>query len=115
MSDPQVIRTIHGTGLYVRGQAETCDLDWLVDTGCSITILSDKLYFSIPSEDRPELSPHDKELVSADGTPLTILGEGIFNITVGQRTVPHTTVVAAISNDGLLGMDFLKTHEFPIG
>ena len=98
----------------MRGQIETCDLDWLVDTGCSITILSDKVYSQIPVEDRPELSPHAKELVSADGTPLNILGEGLFNITVGQRTVPHLTVVAAISNDGLLGMDFLKAHEFSI-
>ena len=96
------------------GQVETMTVDWLVDTGCSITILSSHVFFKIHPDDRPELCGPNRDLVSADSSPLKVSGEAKFNITVGQKTVSHLTVVADISNDGLLGMHFPKQHEFSI-
>ena len=79
-----------------------------------MTILSTQVFHQIPEDHRPELTPSENSLVSADGSSLNSIGEAIFNITVGQITVPHHVIVADISNDGLLGIDFLKYHEFSI-
>ena len=103
-----------GSGLYISGQAESKNVDWLVDTGCSVTILSEKIFHKIHPDDRPELHPPSKQLLSADGSPMKVLGESMFNISVGHKTVSHFTIVAEISNDGLLGIDFLKQHSFSI-
>ena len=108
------IRTYVGSGFYVPGLVETRNVDWLVDTGCTVTLISDRVFRQIPEDNRPELLPPTKLLSSADGTRLKALGETVINITVGQKTVPHRSVIAEISNDGLLGMDFLKEHEFHI-
>ena len=108
------IRTFSGSGFYVSGQMETQNVDWLVDTGCSITIISSRVFFMVPEDDRPELEVSRNVLTSADGTKLKTLGETVVNITVGKKTFPHLSVIADISNDGLLGMDFLKKHSFSI-
>ena len=97
--------------MYVPGKAETIKVDWLVDTGCSVTILSEKSFCSLSIDDRPELQAPSNHLVSADGSPFQVLGEANFNIQIGSHIFSQLTVVAKISDEGILGMDFLKTHE----
>ena len=113
-TSPHIIRTLKGAGLYVGGQVETAPVDWIVDTGCTVTLVSRSVFDKLHPDDRPELFLHSRELVSADGSPLKTLGEAQFNISVGSKTVVHRAVIADIQNDGLLGIDFLKQHEFMI-
>ena len=109
-----MIRNLSGAGLYVSGKVETKDMDWLVDTGCTVTLVSSKVFYQIPADDRPDLEPPSNALISADGSPIQSIGESLFNITIGTKTIAHRTIVADISNDGLIGIDFLKEHQFSI-
>jgi transposase InsO family protein/predicted aspartyl protease len=87
---------------------------WLVDTGCTVTILSEKTYRQIPDDEKPDLIDYHKALVSADGSPLKVLGKVMLNIQIGKKLVQHTTLVAEISDEGLLGTDFMKKHGMVI-
>ena len=105
---------IKGEGFYVTGHAENISVDWLVDTGCTITILSERRFSALKDEERPVLSTYEKELKSVDDENLKVLGQIECNIEIGNRLFQHTCVVANIANDGLLGFDFMKKHEVVI-
>ena len=90
---------------------EDTPVHWLIDTGCTTTILSVNKYLAIPEDQRPELYEVDTVLVTADDTPLKILGRTIFNIKFGKQWVRHSVIVAKVTNEGLIGMDFLLEHK----
>ena len=90
---------------------EDTPVHWLIDTGCTTTILSVNKYLAIPEDQRPELYEVDTVLVTADDTPLKILGRTIFNIKFGKQWVRHSVIVANVTNEGLIGMDFLLEHK----
>ena len=50
-------------------------------------------------------------LVTADDTPLRIYGRTDFNIKFGKQWVRHSVIVANVTNEGLIGMDFLLEHK----
>ena len=89
-------------------------MDWLVDTGCTVTLVSSQVFNQLPVEDRPDLAPSSNELVSADGSSINSYGDALFNITIGHKTICHRAIVADIKNDGLIGIDFLAQHQFSI-
>ena len=60
------------------------------------------------------MRPYSKVLHSADDSPIAVLGTGIFNIEFGNKLIQHPCLVANITNEGLLGMDFLKSHQMKI-
>ena len=98
-------------GYFTDGYAEDIPVHWLIDTGCTITILSLKKYLEIPEDKRPELYKHERVLVTADDKPLNVYGQTTFNVKFGSQWVRHTALVAEITNDGLIGMDFLTEHK----
>ena len=38
------------------------------------------------------------------------MGQMFLNIQIGNKLIQHNCVVADISNDGILGTDFMKAH-----
>ena len=98
-------------GYFTDGFAEGIPIHWLIDTGSTCTIISTKKYQEIPNEKRPELYEYDRTIVTADDTPLNVYGCTVFNIKFGDQWVRHSALVAEISNDGLIGIDFLTQHE----
>ena len=64
----------------------------------------------IPEERRPELKEHPTVLVTADDQPLKLYGQAVFNIKFGSYWVRHAALVAEVTNDGLIGIDFLSQH-----
>ena len=98
-------------GYFTDGYAEDLPVHWLIDTGCTTTILSLKKYLEIPEDKRPELYKHERVLVTADDKPLNLYGQTTFNIKLETQWVRHTALVVEITNDGLIGMDFLTEHK----
>lgn len=94
-------------GIYIRGLVEGVSIYYAVDTGAATTIVSTDLYNRIPKEQRPELSP-SRPLNVADGRPLETLGRGIFNMQIGPLEYRGDMTVAGISDDVLLGRDFIQ-------
>ena len=96
--------------MYIRGNIQGAEIEWLVDTGCNLTLLSYDAYHRIPLVKRPILQPYRSSLNLADGAPLKVLGKAEFQIDMGGRMVKHPVIVAKFITDGLLGMDFMRDH-----
>ena len=83
-------------------------MDWLIDTGCSVTILSADTYYRIPVHKRPKLYKSVQRLGQADGTPLEVIGEIDVAFNIGPQRHRSRVVVANCLTGGLLGMNFLR-------
>jgi len=97
-------------GIYVKGRTCNVSMEWLIDTGSNVTIISEKVFCTIPTADRPVLKPFGETLSTADGSPLGVLGEATFPIHVGGLQVNQTVLVARFTIQGILGMDFLESN-----
>ena len=51
------MRVTKSMGLYISGLVEGLPNEWLVDTGCSTTILSSNQYRTMSEAPRPEQTP----------------------------------------------------------
>ena len=100
--------------MFIPGTVEGVAVEWLVDTGCSTTILSTKKFMEIQPAARPELSPYVGTLLSADDTPLQVYGRAEVNLHLQGKDVRHPVIVADISNQGLLGLEFLQAGGLAI-
>lgn len=97
-------------GFYVNGSicGEKCP--FLIDTGASKSILSKGMYKKIAQ--KVDLSPGAvPRLQLADGTPLETLGTICDSIQVGPVSMKQVLIVANISDDGIIGLDFLRQHH----
>ena len=56
---PAHSRVIKGEGFYLQGHVENISVDWLIDTGCTITILSKRRFSALKDDERPVLLPYD--------------------------------------------------------
>ena len=97
-------------GLYIEGKVNDVNVHFTTDTGASETILSSRVYAAIPKNNRPDLGSH-RPLTGAGGSNIKVLGQGIFDISLGPLELTETLVVADIQDDVLLGIDLLQNHE----
>ena len=98
-----------GHTITVTGKIENTPVSFIVDTGATDTIVSERVFDSIPSEVRPDLYPVKDTGEQADGSPLAIIGWTTLKISIGPVAVSMPVTVAKIKNDVLLGMDFLSS------
>ena len=111
---PESVRLTYAGGFFTRGRVEDESVDWLVDTGCTSTILSTRIFLKMLPDNRPELIPYDGDLRSANDTRTDVMGRAWVNVQVGKKLVQHRVIVADVTNDGLLGLDFLQGHGITI-
>ena len=109
-----IVRVTYEGGFFVPGLAEASHVSWLIDTGCTSTILSSRVWSQMDEEERPDLLPYSGHLMSADETPIKVQGRAIFHITLGEVQVQHSAIVADVMNDGLLGLDFMREHKMVV-
>ena len=83
-----------------------------IDTGCQVTILATSVFnkmCDIHPEVRNGLVPCAQRLVSADSSPLTVMGRINLNIVFPGLRCDMWCVVAGIGTDGLLGTEALQS------
>lgn len=87
---------------------------FVVDTGAAVTIMASHVYNAIPSSMRPELKQPDEhlKLEVANDSLLDIQGSAKFLFTIGKSTFEWDMYVAPIREDGLIGLDFLYSHNY---
>ena len=95
-------------GVYIRGSLQDEDVIFTVDTGATTTIVSSKVYGQIPEDRRPRLHSGTALLACADGRSIKYLGKALFDVKLGSLSFRKMLSVAAISDDVLLGADFLQ-------
>ena len=94
-------------GVYVKGSICDIDVVYTVDTGASISLLSDRIYQEIKKQHRPQLDEKTPLMTNANGKPITCRGCGIFPILFGPVYMEKQLIVANITDDVLLGADIL--------
>ena len=85
-------------------------LKLLIDTGATLTILSDSLYKMMEnsSGQLSQLKRVQRELISATDEPLQVLGKTDMSIQIGDHLYTQELAIAKLSMDGVLGLDFLN-------
>ena len=88
------------------GWTEGVEVDFMIDTGCQVTILATSVFERMCVSDpqvRSQLHPCDRWLVSADSSLLTVHGERNMTVVFPGLSCDIIPVVANIGSDGLLG------------
>ena len=98
---------------FLTGWAHDEEIEFMIDTGCQVTILSTTVFERMCMMDptvRSELRPCRRWLVSADSSPLMVQGELELAIVFPGLCCDMLFVVANIGSDGLLGTEALQSY-----
>ena len=98
-------------GMYIDLTLNGMKGKFLVDTGATLSIVSNKTYYALEISKRPELGELRQTVVSASGTDLSSIGQAYFQFHVGKTTCDLEAVIADIPMDGILGLDFIKQQH----
>ena len=91
---------------FLTGWAHDVEIEFMIDTGCQVTILSATVFKRmrvVKPEVRSALQVCHRRLVSADSSPLTVQGQLELDIVFPGLCCRMLFVVANIGSDGLLG------------
>ncbi|KAK3098374.1 hypothetical protein FSP39_018923 [Pinctada imbricata] len=83
---------------------------FLIDTGASLSILSKQVYDRIKNDQPLELIK--KHVVAANADPLKVYGRTKIRMKIGRNTYETTVVVADLTSDGVLGLDFMLNNAY---
>ena len=98
------------TAVYVPGLVGGQPVDMLVDTGSAVTLVHQRVLDRSPKNFQLSVVG-EPVVVSANGQPLNIRGKCDLQICVDGVNVVHSVLVAAdVTQNCLLGMDFLGKH-----
>jgi hypothetical protein len=97
-------------GLYVDLLINGTPAKFLIDTGATISLLADSLFEKSKSSCKPRIQQVTQDIVAANGQPLKVTGKGTFAIKIGDFYTPIEGIIANLSVEGILGLDFLITN-----
>ena len=80
---------------------------FLVDTGSSITIISESVLDKM-GEQQPQLIPDGTDVLLADGGSLKVQGKHLMKLQFDKEVRESEVWVADIQTEGILGLDFLR-------
>ncbi|XP_033729790.1 uncharacterized protein LOC117318986 [Pecten maximus] len=101
-------------GLYISVKICGVNVNCLIDTGATSTVLHPTKYLDIPSRDRPRLEKRRYNIQVADGSVVTPLGSIEAILEINGKLVKHSTLVADIDAPAVIGYDFLHAHDCQI-
>ena len=97
---------------FLAGWTNDVEVEFMIDTGCQVTILATSVFekmCKIHPQVKSGLIPCTRRLVSADSSPLTVMGRINFNVAFPGLQCDMCCVVASIGSDGLLGTEALQS------
>ena len=98
-------------GLYTLGDVLDTRTKFIIDTGASVSIISQRIYDRIECNEKPRLMKCPEKLMLADGSDLPVLGMIDVPLRLTSITVKHRFLVCCIESEGLLGFDFFKRNK----
>ena len=87
------------------------DLQALFDTGADCSVISTRVWQSIPEEQRPVLEPFNRTLRSVGNHPVDAEGGTTLQMELDGRPLEHYMVVANVTDDLVVGVDLLAPLE----
>ena len=97
---------------FLTGWTNDVEVEFMIDTGCQVTILATSVFEKMCAADpqvRSIVCPCARRLVSADSSPLTVIGELELDVVFPGLKCAMCCVVASIGSDGLLGTEALQS------
>ncbi|KAL3854395.1 hypothetical protein ACJMK2_013666 [Sinanodonta woodiana] len=99
--------------MYIPGRVQGREVNFLIDTGATVTIMNSPIYEQMYDLQKPYLESASQQMKMADGKCIQTRGVGIMDITINDTVVKHAVWVAEIDKaiDGILGFDFLQSNQ----
>ena len=97
---------------FLTSWAEGTEVEFMIDTGCQVTILATLVFDRMCVSDPrmcSRLRPCGRRLVWADSSPLLVRGELELTVAFPGLSCVIVLVVANIGSEGLLGMEALHS------
>lgn len=92
--------------VYMRLKVNGMPTFALLDTGCENNICGRRLITNV------ELAETSQRLFTANGTPVTLLGQTVIKINVNSTSMEVAVVVSETIDELILGIPFLVEHNF---
>ena len=101
---------------FITSTIENHVIEWLVDTGASITCLSEELFRLFPESMVQKLTlPPELSIQTASGTLFDIYGRYILPINIGRTTYRQEVIIIRnLAAKAILGSDFLQRANVEI-
>ena len=88
------------------------EMDLLVDSGACASFINPDAFRRISERTELVLEPADHDFELADGSPLPVYGQFVASVNLGPFSTKHTFIVADLGSlAGIMGLDFLETHD----
>ena len=100
------------SALYIPGKVECYTVQHLVDSGCTLNLLSKRVYDKLPKKFAGGIQPfnHSNGML-ADGSGLQFYGQIQLAVRLRSETAELEFVIAEIEPDVILGMPFLQSYN----
>jgi hypothetical protein len=97
--------------MYIDLKINDVPAKFLVDTGATISLVSNKIFYALDKSKRPEVRQLRQTIVTANGTNLSSIGQSLFNLKMGNQQCGIEAVIADLAIDGILGLDFVQRYN----
>ena len=87
---------------------------WLIDTGAARSILSFKIYNSLPASVKFSLSSTNPAIALSDGQQAKIQIQIHFVVHLGTKEFQVHVIVAEVEDEGILGMNFFSLVDLHV-
>ena len=101
-------------GLYLKAKVFDLEINCLLDTGSTSTIMHPKKFMSIPEHVRPTITKKCGNLRMADGGIVNSAGIVTIPFDVQGRIFNQRVIIANVEAPVVLGYDFLLQHQCSI-
>ncbi|CAC5414320.1 unnamed protein product [Mytilus coruscus] len=95
-------------GMFIEAKVNCSKAKMLIDTGATVSLISKKIFDSMHAH---VLLPMDREILTANGSPLILFGKTIIDIDLNGYVCSNIAVVADLNIDGILGIDFERNQN----
>ncbi|KAK3106230.1 hypothetical protein FSP39_015710 [Pinctada imbricata] len=102
-------------GIFIEALIQGLEAHLLIDTGATLSLISEKVYNNISST--PGIAPLQevkRKVLTANNEPLKIIGLTTVSITVAGKSYSTPVLVADVSVEGVIGLDFMKENSCAI-
>ena len=102
------------TSYFLSGKIMGKFVRFLIDTGCSTNIIAKRTFDRLPKSLREKMEPYNALTSQADGSPLVVYGQLAVEIKLRDVRLDLQFLICPISDDAILGLDFLQDHQCTI-
>ena len=99
------------SGLFLNCKSINRNLELLVDTGASGSLMSEKTYRSLEPRSRSTITKFPFKVYNASDEPMNIIGSSTVRLTIDGTEVNQEFMIADFDGDGILGLDSLRYHK----